>query len=469
MSHRERRIEGDVDAAHGRRRLLAAALPLLLLATAAQAPQPAAPDAGATVYRIPITGDVGMGTVPYVQRSLREAVAAHATAAVLFLDASGGRWDAAQQIADAIAAAPLPVYAYVEHRALGPAAVVAMAARAVYMDAGATMGASAGAGAGTGAMSGLSDKVIGELSSEMATLAEHHHVDPRIARAMVDPSIDVQGLVQPGRLLTLSVDDAAKVGYATPVSGWDGALAHVGLAGATVVATSPSWAERVVGFLALPAVAPLLLVLGFLGLLIEIKMPHFGVVGLIGAGLLALFFGSHYIVGLAGALDLVLLGIGLLLIALEAFVIPGFGITGIAGIGAVLASVYLSLLGHFPSSFDYTRAAGTVLATLLAVLFSAWALLRTIPRNRRLRESGVLLGESMQRATGYVAAPARGELVGAQGVAATDLHPAGVGEFAGERIDVVAQGGAYIAAGTPIEVVTAEGYRHVVRATEANA
>ncbi|HUH13308.1 MAG TPA: NfeD family protein, partial [Longimicrobiales bacterium] len=134
---------------------------------------------------------------------------------------------------------------------------------------------------------------------------------------------------------------------------------------------------------------------------------------------------------------------------------------GIAGILGLLAGIYMSLVGQFSTVVDYSRAAGTLSATLVLVLVASWALLRSLPRNLRLMRSGILLGERADRDTGYLSAAHRPDLVGRSGVALTDLRPAGTGRFEEERVDVVAENG-WIPAGTGIRVVRSEGYRNVV-------
>lgn len=418
---------------------------------------------GDVVYRIPLTGTISGAAVPFVRRALSEAASANAVAAVVVLEVSGGRLDAAEHIADAIASARLPVYTYVEHRALSVGAMVALAGRAVYMDSASVLGAASPGSGGASVAAGA----VSALRAEMRAEAERRGLDPRVAEAMADPSVTVPELSGSGHLLALTTDEAARLGYATPVAGFGDMLAHVGLKGAAVYTVAPNFAERAVGFLANSIVAPFLLALGFLGLILEIKIPHFGIVGFFGALLIALFFASHYAVGLVGRPELLLLGGGVLLIALEIFVIPGFGVVGLAGLGAVLASIYFSMLGHYPTAADYSQAAGAVAATLVAVAVTFWALLRTIPHNRRLQESGVMLSEAVSRVRGYVSTEARRELVGAVGVAVTNLHPSGVGQFGEEKIDIIADGD-WIEAGSPIRIVSAEGYRHVVRPVDAD-
>jgi membrane-bound serine protease (ClpP class) len=408
------------------------------------------------VYRIPLTGVVEMGLSPFIQRSLREAEAAGARAAILDIDTPGGRVDAAEQIADAIGDANIPVYAYVNRRALSAGALIALAADRIYMRPGSTLGAATPI---TGEGSPASEKIVSAMRSAFRALAEARGLDPRIAEAMVDETIEIPGIVDEGKLLTLSTDEAVRFQFATSVEDWEALLEAIGTPGAAVVQTEVNWAERIVRFLTHPLVSPFLLSLGFLGLLIEIKTPAFGLAGLAGITSLGLFFGSHLIVGLAGWEVVLLLGIGVALILVELLVLPGFGVAGVLGALAVVVSIFLSLIGRMPSSGDILIALNVLGGSMLLVGFAGWQLVKRLPEDRRARN--LLHREELSRDLGFISSRSRSELVGTEGVAITDLRPAGAAKFGSERIDVVSDG-PWVPAGTPVRVIRAEGYRHVV-------
>lgn len=432
-----------------------------LLALVAAAPVAGAAQEPGAVYRIPVTGTVEMGLAPFVERSLEEAEKAGAAAAVLDIDTPGGRIDAAEQIADALRDAKIPTYAYVNRRAFSAGALIALATDGVLMRPGSVLGAATPVdGSGTK----LSEKMVSAMRSEFRALAEARGLDPRVAEGMVDETRGVPGVAEPGQLVSLSTGEAVRLGYAREVGDWEGVLAAVDAPGAQTVATEVNWAERVVRFLTDPVVAPFLLSLGFLGLLVELKTPAFGLAGLAGATSLGLFFGSHLIVGLAGWEVLVLIAAGLVLLGVEVLVLPGFGVAGVLGILAVCGAIVLSLLGSFPTGTDVMIALNIVGGSIVAVGVVGWLVLKNLPNDRR---TGRLVFQgSTSREAGYLAAPVRAELVGVEGVALTDLRPSGTGAFGEERIDVVSDG-AYVPAGTPIRIVRAEGYRHVVAPVQA--
>lgn len=439
-------------AGRGRAGSLTALSLLLLQATAAAGQE--------QVVRVPVEGVVEMGMAPFIERTLEEAASAGAAAVVLDIETPGGRVDSAERITNAIVRSEVPVYAYVNMHAYSAGAMIALATERVLMQEGAVMGAATPVdGSGTKA----SEKIVSAMRAQMRALSEARGLDPVVAEAMVDEEIAIEGVVEGGKLLTLTTGEAVALGYAVSVDGWDGVLAAIGSDEATVVQAEVNWAERIVRFFTNPVIAPFLLSLGFLGLLVEIKTAGFGLAGIAGLLSLSLFFGAHLLVGLAGAEDLILVAAGIVLILVEILVVPGFGIFGVAGGLALLGGLFMAQIGSLPSQDDLARASGVIATTALLVVLTAWVFLRSIFANRRLGRSGIVLPESTDRDEGYTSADLRPELVGTDGVAITSLRPAGVGLFADERVDVVSES-EWIEEGTPIRIMSAEGYRHVVRA-----
>ena len=437
-----------------------ALLPLLLSLSL-----PAAPVAGQRqVVRVPVTGIVEMGLAPFIERVVEEAEATGAAAVVLDIETQGGRVDAALRITSAVSRSNVPVYAFVNMYAYSAGAMIALSTDRVLMREGAVMGAATPVdGSGTKA----SEKMVSAMRAQMRAMTEAHGLDPAVAEAMVDEEIAIPGVVDGGKLLTLTTQEAVGLGYATAVADWDGVLAALELDESDVTEATVNWAERIVRFFTNPVIAPFLLSLGFLGLLVEIKTAGFGLAGAAGLISLALFFGAHLLIGLAGAEDVILVGVGVVLVLVEILVIPGFGIFGIAGIVALLAGLLMAQIGSLPSRGDLVQAGTVLLAAMVLVTMTAWSFLRSLPGSWRWRRSGVFLGESTDRDEGYTSADVRSELVGTEGVAITALRPAGVGLFGDERLDVVSES-EWIEQGTRIRIRSAEGYRHVVRAVKSS-
>lgn len=411
------------------------------------------------VFRVPVEGVIELGMAPFVERSLREATEAGAAVVILDMDTPGGRVDAAERIADAISDSEIPVYTYVNRRALSAGALISLASHRIFMRPGSIIGAATPV---TGEGQVASEKMVSAMRSSMRSLAEARGLDPAIAEAMVDPEIEVPGVSEAGSLLTLTTEEAIEVGYASRVEQWNDLMVAIGTDGNRVVDQEVNWAERVVRFLSHPVVAPFLLSLGFLGLLVEVRTPGVGVGGLVGVLALSLFFGSHFIIGLAGMEGLIIFLLGTTLVLVEVFVLPGMGVFGILGVLGMLTGVYMSMLGGLPTSGDFARAGGVLSTSLVMVLASSWFLLKKLPASRRLTNLGIFLGQETNRETGYTSSQRRDELMGREGIALTDLRPAGTGEFDDERVDVVSES-EWIEKGSPIRIVASEGYRHVVR------
>ncbi|HXG45770.1 MAG TPA: NfeD family protein [Gemmatimonadales bacterium] len=417
---------------------------------------------GRLVYRLDVHGTIENGLAPYVARGLRLANERGAAAVYLDIDTPGGRVDAAERIADAVRASRVPVYAWVNPRAYSAGALIALATQGIYMRSGGVLGAATPVdGRGTK----LPEKYVSAMRAEFRALAEARGLDPRIAEAMVDEAVGVPGLVEPGKLLTLSTSEALRVKYArAEVNSESELLAALGLGGARVEAVELNWAELVVRFLNHPVVSSLLLSIGVLALLAEVKAGTHGLGLLVGLGSLGLFFGSSLLLGLAGLEEVILLGLGLVAVGVEVFLLPGFGVAGVLGALLIGAAVVLAMLGNMPTATDVVQALAVLGASVLLTLVIAFTWLRHLPHSRRF--GGLIHQTSAQAAEGFVSALPRADLVGRVGVAVSDLRPAGVANVDGERIDVVTEG-EYIAAGTRVTVVRAEGYRHVVRAAGA--
>jgi membrane-bound serine protease (ClpP class) len=146
---------------------------------------------------------------------------------------------------------------------------------------------------------------------------------------------------------------------------------------------------------------------------------------------------------------------GLLMLAMELFVVPGFGVAGLIGLAAMAAGVVLALAGPFPGALDLVVASAALVSGITMLGVVGWGVASRLRAGHPLL-GGVLDGDQ------YRAALPRPELDGAEGIAATDLRPAGTAEILGERLDVVAENG-WVAAGTPVRVVASEGWRLVVQ------
>jgi membrane-bound serine protease (ClpP class) len=435
----------------------------LLLAAAAPAVT-AAPAAASVVYHVPIEGVIDLGLAPFVRRALDEAVREGAGAVILEVNTFGGRVDAAVAIRDALLGAKVRTVAFVNRRAISAGALISLATATIAMADGATIGAATPVQIGQpgGEATPASEKTVSYMRKEFRATAESRGRPPLVAEAMVDPDVAIPGLVDKGKLLTLTTSEALEHRIADfRADSVEDVLARLALTGADIRRLSPNWAERVVRFLTHPVLGSLLMTIGILGIIVELRTPGFGVPGALGLASLALFFWGHWLVRLAGWEELLLVALGLVLLLLEIAVIPGFGIVGIAGILAVAAGLSLSLVGAGATRELVVGAVARVALSILVALAAALALLRFLPRLPFGRH--LVLETGLGALTGDAATPPdERRWLGRRGTAASPLRPAGIADLGGERVDVVSQG-EYVEPGSPIEVVRVEGNRIVVR------
>ena len=166
-----------------------------------------------------------------------------------------------------------------------------------------------------------------------------------------------------------------------------------------------------------------------------------------------MFFGGRLLTGLAGWEVVILFVGGLILLAVEAFLLPGFGAAGIAGLAAVFASIILSYATTKAGLISLNIALGAT----IVVAALAWRYIKGSSTWQRL-----VLSTRVERETGHTKPKTRQELVGKVGWAQTPLRPVGIAEIAGQRVDVVTEGG-FVAKGTAVEVISVQGNRVVVR------
>jgi membrane-bound serine protease (ClpP class) len=446
-------------------RIATAALLLALGLSGAPAP-PHAQAQKRLVYVAPIEGIIDLGLAPFVGRAIDEAASAGAAALVLEINTFGGRVDAAVQIRDALLDSPVKTIAYVNKRAISAGALISLAAEHIVMAGGSTIGAATPVQAGQpgAAAQPVQEKTVSYVRKEFRATAESRKRPPLIAEAMVDADVSIRGVIAKGKLLTLTTDEALKHKLADfRADTLEAALERLGLGGAELRRVAPNWAENLVRWLTHPVVSSLLVSIAMLGILIELRTPGFGVPGGLGIASLGLFLWGHWLVQLAGWEEMLLALGGVVLVALELFVIPGFGIAGILGILALLAALVLSMLGPGDTpQFIMTSAARVVGALLFAVLASL-ALLRYLPRLPFGRQ--FILHTGLGAAQGYASAPESDRRwLGKRGRASSPLHPAGIAEIDGERVDVVSDG-ELIDAGELIKVIRVDGNRIVVHRT----
>ena len=416
--------------------------------------------AAQTVYLGNIEGEIDLGMAPYVRRVVDEAEKNSADAIIFRVNTFGGRLDAATQIKDAIINSSVKTIAFVDKRAISAGALITLSCEKIAMAPGGSMGASTVVD-----QSGhkQSEKYQSYMRSEMRATAEKNGRRTDIAQGMVDERIVVPDIQDDStKLITLTSEEAVKYKMADTIlaSVEQVKRAFVG-ADASIVKVNTNWAEDFVRFLNHPIVSSLLIMIGLIGLYTEIKTPGWGLPGTIAVICLALFFGSGYILEIASIFEILLFVVGVVLLLLEIFVIPGFGIFGILGIIFMVAGLFLGLISDF-SMIDWNIISKAIIQlglTFLATFIVILILLKFLPKTVMLNK--LILQDKVSGTSGYTSESKFADLIGVEGIAFTDLRPSGTATINGKRIDVLTEGD-YITRGTPILVKYTEGSKVVV-------
>ncbi|MDR1410955.1 MAG: nodulation protein NfeD [Spirochaetaceae bacterium] len=482
----------------------------LTLPAAPAHPQPAG--TGKSVWIIPIQGDIDPSMAAFVRREAGKALAGDADFVVFEIDTFGGRVDSALQITSFITSirdARTVAWVNTGSGSMGVSwsagALIAFACADIYMASGTSIGAAAPVTVGAdGSPDSAGEKTVAAVRSQMAALAERNGYPAGIALAMVDYDVELwevlvdgqsrvltlgelerleaeapeQGakierrsiISPPGKLLSLTSGEANRYGLAGLADDRDSLFAAIG-ASETAGESSPGIADGIIAFLTSGPAQAVLIVLGLVMVFLELNTPGFGVPGVVAALAFITVFGSGALLGRVDSLEIVLFLLGVGCLAVEIFVLPGFGVMGISGIILIGLSLLFSMQDFIIPRADWEwdllgRNAIVVVFSLLAAVGGIAVIALLGPRIRlfdgitlKTRITGTVYGPDTSDSAGeedYTA------LAGKRGVAASTLRPSGTAEIEG-RIYRVEGDGVFIEAGEPVEIVRVYGSRIVVR------
>ncbi len=446
----------------------------------------------------------------YVTRSVERARDEGVDYVIFDIDTFGGRVDSALEMTTRIGSlTDVETVAYVRVRPEGTGvswsagALIAMATDRIYMAPGTSMGATAPVLQGTGgSQEPASEKTVSAVRTQMAALAEKNGHPRGVALAMVDADVELveayvdeelravtateledlkreaeelDGTVEEGstisaegKLLSLTAGDMERYGVSsgTP-SSYDELYARLEVDPEATVDLSPDMADSIVSVITGGAFTSLLILVGLVALFLEITSPGFGIPGSVAAIAFALIFSANFMLGQVGSLELLMFLAGILLLLVEVFLIPGFGVAGISGIVLLVVSLVLSMQGFVLPEFDWQR--GRLNRNILLVLantvgaFVAFGGMAYLFGRTNLF-SRLTLSDTQTTDAGFTAqtSDVRERYLGKSGRAATTLRPAGTADLDGERVSVEADG-EWIEAGTEVEVVRVDGNRIIVR------
>ncbi|MEW6534010.1 MAG: NfeD family protein [Candidatus Auribacterota bacterium] len=448
-------------------------------------------------YLIPMHGEVDFALSRFISRSAESAVSDGADVIVFDIDTFGGRVDSALEISHTITNLQnVHTVGYISVKAISAGALIALSCNEIIMKENTTIGDCAPISMTNEGPTMLGEKFQSPLRAEFRKLADRNGYPVVLAEAMVSADsevlkvFDTQGgyvymtrtsydnltdtekaniyktevVIEKDKLLTMHDKEALEYGFAAlVVKGMDDVNEYLGLNKDIITSTEFLWSEKLVRFI--DSIAPILMLLGLLGLYTEFKVPGFGLPGIFGITCFALVFGSKFLVGLATYTEVLLFLVGLILLFLEIFVIPGFGITGVTGIFCVIISLYLAsqsfVIPQFPWEVVLARQwLRAFLWTILVFFVTAILMARILPVSwfgRKIMLSADL-GESTTKVDMKQDMSA---YLNQTGMAVSMLRPSGRAKFQDTILDVITDG-SFIEAGTAIKVIRVEGKKLVV-------
>jgi membrane-bound serine protease (ClpP class) len=425
------------------------------------------------VYIFDLKDEIGPSTWRTTMQSINQAVEMKARLIIIHMNTYGGLVDAADSIRTKILNCPIPIYVFIDNNAISAGALIAIAADKIYMREGASIGAATVVNQ-TG--EAVPDKYQSFMRSMMRATAEAHGKDtiitgkdtvyrwkrdPKIAEAMVDPTVSVKGLIDSTKVLTMTVEEAIKVGYCEgKVEKIEDILAINQIADYEVTRHILTPLEKVIHFLLNPYLQSVLIMLIIGGIYFEIQTPGIGFAIVVSIVAALLYFAPLYLEGIANHWELALFFTGLVLIAVEIFALPGFGVAGISGIILMVFGLSLAMVDNIVFEWDFSYGLKAILKSIalvvasatIALLLSIW-LGKFFFQNSNLKK--ITLQAEQKSSEGYVSFDNLSNMVGMTGVARSILRPGGKIDIDGRLYDAISEIG-YINPGEKVKVIRFE-------------
>ncbi len=394
-----------------------------------------------------------------VRLAMEEARQTGADIIVIHMDTFGGAVNDADDIRTMVLESDIPVFSFIDKDAASAGALISIACDSIYMARGASIGAATVVVGGTG--EAAPDKYQSYMRSMMRSTAEARGRDPRIAEAMVDQNIEIEGVTKEGEVITFTVSEAIANNFCeAQVNSIEEIAERQGFKEIEIIHYEPSIVEDIIAVFLNPAVSGVLILLIIGGIYFELQTPGVGFPIAVSIISMILYFIPYYLTGLASNLDIAIFIVGIILLLVEIFVLPGFGVFGILGIIGILAGLTMGMLPN--DQFDFTFVAPDSLFTaILTVLLSAivgTVLIFTItPKvNQWKAFQGVSLATTLNKEEGYTSSFYSIDMVGKEGIAHTRLMPSGKIEIEDEIYDAYSRS-EFIDRGERIIVISAEG------------
>jgi membrane-bound serine protease (ClpP class) len=418
------------------------------------------------VYVFNISDEIAKPVWYKTRKALNEASAMKADIILIHMNTYGGMLETADSIRTGILNTKIPVWVFIDNNAASAGALISIACDSIYMREGANIGAATVVNQ-TGEQ--LPDKYQSYMRSLMRSTAQATGRDPNIAQAMVDPRIHVEGVNDSGQVVTFTAQEAMKHGYCNAMAeNIAQVLKIAGVENYTIHEQQLTATDKMIGFLTSPLVAGILIVIIIAGIYFEFQSPGAAFPILIAIIAALLYFAPHYLEGLAANWEIMVFIAGVILLAVEIFAIPGFGVTGILGIFMMVMGLTLAMIDN--TYFEFSPSATVKLAEAFFIVVIAFfiSITGSIYLTRKLFTGKTFFGDlalvtTQQKDEGFTSADASySDITGKTGIAHTMLRPAGKVMIDGVLYDATALTG-YIDRNEPIEVVKYETAQLFVR------
>ncbi|MCU0448035.1 MAG: nodulation protein NfeD [Microscillaceae bacterium] len=379
------------------------------------------------VFTMQIHGEIDPRMERYVKLAFEEAQKNKVDYVVIDMNTYGGRIDNADAITGQILAFPKPIFVFINPNAGSAGAWISIACDKIYMTSNATIGAATVVN-GTG--EALPDKYQSYMRGKMRATATANGRNPQIAEAMVDSRVEIAGVNEKGKVLTFTTAEAIKNNYCEgEVKSVAEILAQNQIKNYEKIAFELSPLEQFISIFLNPYLSGILLSIIVAGIFFELKTPGIGFPLIASITAAVLYFIPYYLTGLAENWEIAVFFVGVVLLFIELFVTPGFGVLGFSGLGAIFGALFLMMVNNKGFNFDFvgTSEALTSLTTVLfSLVLTVAMLLYLVPKvlNSK-RFSRIALQTSLNSEDGYTASVYSDSLVGKNGIAHTVLRPSG--------------------------------------------
>lgn len=404
------------------------------------------------VYKFDIKEEIAPPIWRMTKKALQESKELNADLVIIHMNTYGGTLNDADSIRTAILKHDIPVYVFIDNNAASAGALISIACDSIFMYPGANIGAATVVDQ-TGTP--LPDKYQSYMRSMMRSTAESTGRDPQIAQAMVDPSVYIPMVSDSGKVLTFTASEATKYGYCDGiVTHIDEILEQIEVKEYEFVVQEETGMDKVIGFLISPFVSGILIMIIIGGIYFELQSPGLGFPSAAAVIAALLYFAPLYLEGLAENWEILLFVVGIILLAVEIFAIPGFGVAGILGIFTIFTGLILSLVGNVGFDFSPVQATGFAKAFFIVVTAGFAAIIGSIYLSRKILTSASLGHLALQtvqdKKEGYAFVDkVYSSMIGKKGIAHTDLRPAGKVRINDDIFDANAESG-YIEKGTTV-------------------